>query len=235
MSPAGPGCTARQWRVPAGRVEARATTTAAGDFRIDGEPAALARRRRHLHPGPWTWLRQVHGAEVVEVARPGHGAGAVADGAATVTPGCPLAVATADCAPLVLVAEAGVAVVHAGWRGAEAGVIDRAVEALDRLGAGSPVASWLGPCIAPSNYEFGPEPLRRLAARFGDDVVARTAWDTPALDLRAVVRSACRRNGWPPPLDPPCTTDPRWYSHRARGDTGRQVTVAWLEDEGGRS
>lgn len=229
MNRAGPVCTVRQWRVPSGRVEARATTAAAGDFRVDGDPVALAERRGSLRPGPWTWLRQVHGADVVEVARPGDRAGAPADGAATVTPGCPLAVTTADCAPLVLVAEAGVAVVHAGWRGAEAGVVARAVEVLDRLGAGKPVASWLGPCIGPDRYEFGGAELQRLAERFGEEVVARTDWDTPALDLRAVVRAACRRSGWPVPDDPPCTTDLRWFSHRERADSGRQVTVAWLE------
>jgi copper oxidase (laccase) domain-containing protein len=28
------------------------------------------------------------------------------------------------------------------------------------------------------------------------------------------------------PLD---TSNPAWFSHRTRGDTGRQVTVAWRE------
>lgn len=228
MNRAGPACTVRQWQVPAGRVLARATTADAGDFRVDGDQRELADRRRALHPGPWTWLRQVHGADVVEVHHPGGGAGSTADAAVTTTPGCPVAVTTADCAPLVLVAEAGVGVVHAGWRGAEAGVIGEAAHALARLGAGRPVASWLGPCIGPAGYEFGTEPLDRLAARFGPDVVGRTAWGAPALDLRAVVRAACREAGWAEPADPPCTTDQRWFSHRARGDTARQATVAWL-------
>ena len=42
----------------------------------------------------------------------------------TTTVGCPLVVTTADCAPVVLVAERGVAVAHAGWRGLVAGTID---------------------------------------------------------------------------------------------------------------
>jgi copper oxidase (laccase) domain-containing protein len=157
VTPTVPVCTVRQWPVPAGRVVARSTAAAAGDFRVDGDARALARRRVALAPGPWTWLRQVHGADVIEVAEPGEGAGRSADAAVTVTPGCVLAVTTADCAPLVLVAEAGLAVVHAGWRGAEAGVIAAAAGGLARLGAGAPVASWLGPCIGPASYEFGEE------------------------------------------------------------------------------
>jgi copper oxidase (laccase) domain-containing protein len=166
---------------------------------------------------------------VVEVTEPGGGAGRAADAAVTRTPGCVLAVTTADCAPLVLVAEAGVGVVHAGWRGAEAGVIGAAAERLRRLGAGAPVAAWLGPCIGPASYEFGDEPLERLVDRFGTTVAARTAAGRPALDLRAVVRAACREAGWPVPSDPACTSDPRWFSHRVRRDTARQATVAWLE------
>lgn len=219
----------RHWSVPAGRVMACSTASVDGDFAVDGDPAPLAARRSALHPSPWTWLRQIHGAEVVTVRQPGEGAGRPADAAVTVRPGCPLAVTTADCAPVVLVAERGVAVIHAGWRGAEAGVIEAAAGALLAAGGGAPVASWLGPCISPAAYAFGAEPLARLVERFGPSVAARTSSGEPALDLRAAVRVACRDAGWPPPPDPACTSDRRYFSHRTRGDTGRQVTVAWLD------
>ena len=32
-----------------------------GDLAVDGPTGALSQRREALRPGPWTWLRQVHG------------------------------------------------------------------------------------------------------------------------------------------------------------------------------
>src|SRR5829696_3935526 len=59
----------------------------------------VAARRRAVVDRPWTWLRQVHGADVVRVTGPGHGAGTTADAAVTAEPGTAIAVLTADCAP----------------------------------------------------------------------------------------------------------------------------------------
>lgn len=194
--------------------------------------AALAERRRRIVSERWTWLRQVHGARVVTVASAGGMAGAEADGAVTTASGSPLAVTTADCAPVVLVAEGGVAVVHAGWRGLVSGVVQNAASQLRAIG-GQPVASFVGPCISPLAYEFGPDDLDLAARALGEDVRAETAWGTPALDVPAAVSGICRRLGWPPPRsEPACTSDERWYSHRTRTDLGRQVTVAWLSDDG---
>src|SRR4051794_17563047 len=74
-----------------------------GDLRIDAPPDALDRRRRAIAPAPWTWLHQVHGAEVVVVHTPGDHAGAEADAAVTAATGAVLAVQTADCASILLV------------------------------------------------------------------------------------------------------------------------------------
>ncbi|MEM7273475.1 MAG: polyphenol oxidase family protein [Actinomycetota bacterium] len=184
-----------------------------------------------MAPVPWSWVLQVHGSTVLQVDRPGHRAGEEADGLFTVEPGCPIAVTTADCAPVVLVARRGVAVVHAGWRGLEAGIIGLAAE---RLGAaaGQPVASLLGPSIGPEAYEFGRADLDRLIDRFGPVVEGVTDGGTPALDVPAAVAEACAAAGWPRPARPPCTSDPRWFSHRTRGELGRQTAVAWLTAAG---
>lgn len=63
----------------------------------------------------WAMVHQVHGAGVVVADR----AGRLGDGDAlvTTTPGLPIAVRVADCAPIVLLADGVVGVVHAGWRG----------------------------------------------------------------------------------------------------------------------
>ncbi len=121
--------------------------------RADGD---LAGDLSAARPG-WTWLHQVHGAEVVTVTQPGEHAGVDADAAVTAVPGCVLAVRTADCAPLVLLGQRSVGVVHAGWRGLVAGVVERATSAMVDLGD-APVAAHLGPCIRVGCYEFdGPE------------------------------------------------------------------------------
>jgi polyphenol oxidase len=204
-----------------------------GDLAIDGEPSALARRRQAFAPGEWTWLRQVHGADVVVVDAPGAGAGAPADAAVTAVPGTVLAVHTADCAPVLLVAEADgvVGAAHAGWRGIVGGVLERTVEAMGRLGAGRATAH-VGPHIRARCYEFGPADLDLVAARYGDGVRAETGWGTPALDVTTAIREALD------PLDVEvvdhggCTAcEPtRLWSHRARGDTARAAATVTLLD-----
>jgi polyphenol oxidase len=173
----------------------------------------------------------VHGAGVVVVDRPGEHTGVAADAAVTASPGCVLAVRSADCAPIVLEGEAAVAVVHAGWRGLLAGVVGAAARAMERLGA-PPVTARLGPCIRPGCYEFGGAELQALTSCFGEQVRTRTTWGTDALDLPATVRRACADAGVLDLRDEAgCTAcDRRWYSHRAHGDTGRFATLAWITE-----
>ena len=232
----------RTIEIEGGVVSVAFTDRADGDFRPlagDADPAAapdettpahqaLEGRRRQVVDAPWTWLRQVHGGRSVYVTTPGDQAGAVADAALTTTPGCPLVVTTADCAPVVLVAEGGVAVAHAGWRGLVAGVIAGAASRL-RAVAGGPITALVGPCIGPGAYEFGADDLAAAVDVFGATVRGETSWGTPALDVPAAVAVACEQAGWPLSEETPaCTSGDRWYSHRTRVDGGRQATVAWL-------
>ena len=210
-------------------VACRWTTRRDGDLAVSGDPEVLAARRAAVAPGPWTWLRQVHGARVVTVAAPGEHAGAEADAVVTGIAGAPIAVHTADCVPVLLTSEAGVAVVHAGWRGLAAGVIEAAAAALEALGA--PVASaTCGPHIRARCYEFGAAALDAVAEACGAVVRGTTAWGTPALDLTAGVQGACDRLGVELRDTGHCTAcSPVHFSHRARGESGRQALVAWLE------
>ena len=163
------------------------------------------------------------------VTEPGEGAGRQADAAVTTTAGCVLAVQTADCAPILLLADGGIGVVHAGWRGLEAGVIEAAAAALGALGSVVHTAV-LGPCIRARCYEFGPAELDQVARRYGPTVRGTTSWGTPALDLAAGVAVAAERLGLTFDDGGTCTAcSPRHFSHRARGDAGRQALVAWLE------
>jgi polyphenol oxidase len=211
------------------------STRTDGDFRFDADPDGLTARRAAISAHPWTWLRQVHGSRVVTVTTPGEHAGEEADAAVTAITGAVLCVQTADCAPVVLVdARAGViGIAHCGWKGLTAGVVERTVEAMRTLGAGSIGAS-IGPCIRPGCYEFGGADLSALAARYGDDIRATTTWGTPALDVVAAVHVALAKVGVFEVDDSRgCTAcDPRrHFSHRARGESERHTTAVW-RDEG---
>ncbi len=193
-------------------------------------------------------MTQVHGARVVVVTRPGQHAGVEADAAVTAASDSVLAIRTADCAP-VLLADPSAGVVgaaHAGWRGVEAGVLGETVAAMVELGASvDSLEAHVGPCISAAAYEFGVSDLTRLALRHGPDVVAATAEGRPALDLRALVTAALAEVGVPPSsvdLDPRCTASatgpdglPLFWSHRARADGGRQVSLTWLGGRDDRS
>lgn len=207
-----------------------------GDFAIDGDPDELARARARLVQGQWTWLKQVHGANVVVVDEPGARRGAAADGCVTGCVDARLSVQTADCAPLVLASEGLVGLVHAGWRGIVEGVITATSDLLSELG-GAQTHALLGPCIAAANYEFGVAELDLVASVAGDRVRSTTADGLPALDLAAAVRTQCEDAGvasfsvvgprqGSAPFD---TSEDRWYSYRCRNEQQRQATVVWLE------
>ena len=205
------------------------------------DPAQVAANRADLarslafapdDPSEWLWLRQVHGRDIVTALR-APAAVPEADGAVTSTVGLPLVVMTADCAPIALVAfdeEDGTAlavgVVHAGWQGLLAGVVEAGVAALRALHDG-PVRAWLGPCIHAGRYEFGEAALAPLVGRFGPTVASHTEWSTPALDVPAAVQVALREAGVAQVVDVDvCTAaSPDHFSHRRDGVTGRQAVV----------
>jgi YfiH family protein len=206
------------------------TTRADGDLAVGGDAHELADRRAAIVDAPWTWLRQVHGTDVVHVAAPGEHAGAEADAAVTDAVGAPVAVHAADCAPIALLGPHAVGVVHAGWQGLVSGVVGNAVAALHAIDAGE-VRAVLGPCVRPADYRFGEADLDRVAARFGDDVRAQTAAGDPALDLAAGVRAALREAGVEDVQDLGLSTADAssFFSHRIRRDRERHALVAWIE------
>ncbi|MBK8597892.1 MAG: polyphenol oxidase family protein [Holophagales bacterium] len=155
-----------------------------------GEPCAPVAR-----------LKQVHGAVVVEpgIVPPREvvvaGAG---DALVTTERGLVLAIATADCVPVVLVdAEAGaLAVVHAGWRGTAARIVDAALDALVVRGARiDRIQALFGPSISGAVYEVGPEVLAALDGTLPAAAVAPGRGDRSWLDVAACNEAALRARG----------------------------------------
>jgi YfiH family protein len=204
---------------------------------VGDDPRAVAENRQRLaaaadglgDPTGWVWLDQVHSSVVVTARSPDDSAG-VADAAVTAVAGLPVVAMVADCAPIALAAGRAVGVVHAGWRGLVAGVVEAAVTALRALDPApdtAPVRALIGPCIRAERYEFGAAELDDVAARLGPEVRGRTAAGTPALDLAAGVRAALRRVDVTDVVDLDlCTaSSPDYFSYRRDGTTGRQAMV----------
>lgn len=212
-----------------GRARHRFTDATLGSLAVDLPAHDLAPRRSAVVDLPWTWLRQEHGATVVVVHEPGEHAGAIADAAVAVGPGAAVAVHTADCGPVLLRGDGAVGVVHAGWRGLAAGVVEATIEAMAAVGAPATEAC-IGPLIRARCYEFGVHELDLVAERCGPTVRATTAWGTPALDVAAGISAICAAAGLEVVDEGTCTAcSPHHFSHRARGDVGRQALVAWIE------
>ncbi|MGO9028490.1 MAG: polyphenol oxidase family protein [Acidimicrobiales bacterium] len=181
------------------------------------------------------WLDQVHGAAVRIVTGPPDTGVAPVPGDALVTadPSARLAVMTADCASIALGSEEGVfAAVHAGWRGLLAGVVEETAQTMRSLGA-STISGALGPAIHPECYEFAAGELDVAASRLGDRVRGETSQGRPSFDLPAAVAVVLDRAGVRPVagVDACTACSGRYFSHRARADTGRQALVVWSEGD----
>ncbi|MBU2998687.1 peptidoglycan editing factor PgeF [Roseovarius nubinhibens] len=104
-------------------------------------------------------LHQLHSPDVVHVTEP-FTAKPKADAMVTATPGIALGILTADCQP-VLFADATNGVIgaaHAGWKGAQLGVLEATLDAMEDLGAErAEICAVIGPCISQSAYEVGPD------------------------------------------------------------------------------
>ena len=153
-------------------------------------------------PGaPVARLKQIHGAVVVEPGSIPPGEVVVAgygDALVTTERGLVLAIATADCVPVVLVdVEAGaLAVVHAGWRGTAARIVDAALDALVERGARPDrVTALFGPSISGSAYEVGPEVLAALHGNLPAAAVVPGRGDRSWLDVAACNEAALLARG----------------------------------------
>lgn len=125
------------------------------------ENRARCIQRLELTPDRLVTCNQVHSSDAVIVDAPwAPGDAPRADGMATSAVGLALGILSADCAP-VLFADTRAKVIgaaHAGWRGAQGGVLEATLKAMGQLGSRPrDVVAAIGPCIAQRSYEVGPE------------------------------------------------------------------------------
>ncbi len=205
------------------------TTRSAGTYSLAGTDAVGD------VVGRWSALLTDIGARGICVAPQVHGATVLphvtswdgflrtppADGHATQERGLALAVTIADCAPVFIAHPSGaVAIVHSGWRGTEARIMDQAIRVLGRAGL-SPDELYvhIGPAICGRCYEVSADVRARLTGETSNrpgnvdirSLIAEQARDAGV--IRISVSSACTK----------CDNS-SFFSHRA-GDSGRQVAV----------
>jgi YfiH family protein len=233
------------WPVPPA-VRAFITTRAGGvsagpyasfnlGLRAGDDPGAVAANREQLRallPQEPKWLRQVHGADVVE-------ADALtdapeADAAVARRHGTVCAVMVADCIPVLLADREGklVAVAHAGWRGLAAGVIEKTVArmALDP----ARILAYLGPGIGPRAFEVGADVRDAFLARDAQSGAAFTphAPGKWLADLFALARRQLAGAGVTSVHGGGLCTysdTQRFYSYRRERVTGRMAAVIWRD------
>ncbi len=207
------------------------TTRQAGSFGIQSEDPV-----REVM-GRWETLReslyaaaprfatatQVHGTRVVE--HDGSWEGwlrvAEADGHFAPRSGTAMAVTIADCVPIFIAhPEGAVALLHSGWRGTAARILDRALAAFSRQGfAAADLRVHLGPAICGACYE--------VSADVATALTGNAAVGPQHVDLRALIAEHAGDGGVAHlTTSRYCTRcdNARFFSHRA-GDAGRQLAV----------
>ncbi|MCY3837197.1 MAG: peptidoglycan editing factor PgeF [Gammaproteobacteria bacterium] len=238
------------WPVP-GRVRAVVTTRSGGvsespyesfnlAFHVGDAAERVHRNRRRLLGMAGIdrvqWLDQEHGRRVLAASsRTVVDGPFTADACWTAERDLGLAVLVADCVPLLMadVDASLVAVVHCGWRGTVAGVVEATLDALPE----SPgrLVAWLGPGVCGDCYEVGSDVRDALGADEREGVlVAQGSVCGDAvkwrMDLPALIVSRLRRGGVkrivPSSLCTIC--DRRFYSYRRDGHTGRFAALVWL-------
>ena len=233
------GFSTRRGGVSTGRYASLNLGVATGD-----DPACVASNLLRLaeaaqvEPSALFTVSQVHGDRVLEAPAPGMGPGVPgpfgeADALWTGAVGRAVGVRTADCVPVLLVDPVGrrVAAVHSGWKGTEARIAARAIEALERAGSrrGDLLAA-VGPSIRACCYQVSAEVAGRFAGH-GPGVVIDEGGSLH-LDLAIAVRRTLVEHGVGADhveLIPDCTgcEDDLYFSHRRdQGVTGRHLSFA---------
>ena len=233
---------------------------------VGDTPEAVAENRKRLakvlgvDSHRLTCGEQVHGVGVTRVTQELVGRGAFSwddsipdsDAIHTNLVNVPLLLLVADCVP-VLIYDAvhhAVAVVHAGWRGAIAHIVERTMDSMhDAYGTlPSDCYLFIGPSIGADSFEVSEEiaeQFRQDMCALGlsqvDQVVRYIQRDgqitaTPHVDLKGYIASCVVQKGVPleqvsVSSTDTMTTDGCYSYRRDQGRTGRMAMFAVLRDQ----
>lgn len=167
-----------------------------------------------------TFMKQVHG-DLVQLIFAADSQTPEADGLVTNQKSVALAVQVADCLPLLLQSDQAVAAVHVGRKGLLNGVAVKAVAAMKELGAKN-ISGVVGPHICKNCYEVDQQ-------MFEDITKQHPATKSTGRNLNLFAGLAAQISEIPLTNLGICTLeDPKYFSFRRGGETGRQVGVICL-------
>lgn len=182
--------------------------------------------RRMLGAEAVVHSRQVHAARIQIHDRAGEGITILDgfDGHFTRAPCLLLTVSVADCVPVSIVdpVSRAVTLLHAGWRGLAAGIVESGIRLAAQAAGGDAARLHVhfGPAICGLCYEVGPEVHESLGLPVPES--------NRPVDLRLIGAERARAEGVSPAaitisaICTRCQADRPFFSHRA-GEKGRQM------------
>ena len=222
-----------------------------GGIGSNDDPANVAENRRRMaeqmgvEPAHFLSVHQVHSPDAVVATGPWPGtARPKADAIVTAESGLAIGVTTADCGPILLVDPKArvIGAAHAGWKGALTGVLESAIDEMEKLGADrSNLIAAIGPLIRQPSYEVGAEFVERFINADAENALFFLPGERDGhaqFDLAGFIRMRLENAGVLMIDDVGIDTysDERFYSyrrsvHRKEPDYGRHVHVIALEAE----
>lgn len=182
---------------------------------------------------PVAYLNQIHSSIVVNAAEAlGNTPDADASVDTTGTVAC--ASMTADCLPVLFCDKAGtvVAAAHAGWRGLAGGVLQNTIAAMNVEPL--EIMAYLAPAIGPDAFEVGQDVFDAFCTPMPEavDAFEDIGGGKYLADIYALARMVLHREGVNMIYGGThCTVLERdtFFSYRRDGQTGRMVSLIWLE------
>jgi len=213
----------------------------------EDNPVHVTENRRRVATGLGTRenlllsVHQCHSTDVQIATGPWEDGRPKADAIVTNTPGVAVSALAADCAPILFADPVNrvVAAAHAGWRGALAGISNRTIETMEKLGAKrSSIVAAVGPCLGYDNFEVGPEFVDQFVEA---NVQSKNFFrpgqkDRSYFDMKTYLTRRLKAEGIANvEALPDCTYarpdayfSYRFNSHKGIADYGRNITVIML-------
>jgi len=215
------------------------------------DPASVTENRQRMAeqlgvlPQHFLTVYQTHSPDAIVATAPWpEGPRPRADAVVTRTAGLAIGATAADCAPVLLVEPDArvIGAAHAGWKGALTGVLESAIDAMEKLGAArGRIIAAIGPLIRQPSYEVGGEFVERFTEADADNALffrpsAREGHSM--FDLAGYIRRRLETAGLLTIDDIGVDTyaDENFFSyrrsvHRKEPDYGRHVHAIVLERE----
>lgn len=140
---------------------------------------------------------QVHGNLVLEVDKTNFGTIHLEDGDGffTIEKNIALGVQTADCFPVLIAGDKGIAALHCGWRSLNSSVIENALKFFAKYDD-IPKSAYIGPGICADHYEVREDMVEMLEKRYNPaETMTDMGGGSYKLDLKKLVQNALKVNG----------------------------------------